>query len=338
MKKFILAVVLFLTVAFIITRVAEMQAIVATLRRGDWRFLLTALILVGVWLINIAASYRAIYQAIGLAVTTENLLPVAVAANFLNIVAPTAGMSGMAVFVAEAHRRNYSPGRAAIAGALYILFDYAAFLCVLAVGLFVLFRRNDLKAGEIIASAILVIMASCIAALIYLGMRSAVRLGKALSWLARHINRLLYPILHREYLSERRAHEFAYEAAEGLRELKREPKNLALPVFLALSKQALLITILLLSFLAFQVPVSIGTVIAGFSIGYLFLIISPTPNGLGVVEGILTLVLSSMYVPISASAVITIAYRGFTFWTPLFIGLIAFRWLGQGKKIPAELS
>lgn len=336
MKKFLLAVVLFLTVAFIITRIAEMQAIIATLQRGDWHFLLIALILVGVWLLNIASCYRAIYQAIGLKETVENLIPVAAAANFLNIVAPSAGMSGMAVFVAEARRRNYSSGRAAIAGALYILFDYAAFLCVLALGIMVLFRRNNLNPGEIIASVILVIMAIGIASLIYLGTHSAVLLGKVLSWMARQVNRLLRPFLHHEYLSERRAHEFAYEAAEGLREMSLVPRNLVLPVILALTKQALLISILLLSFFAFQVPVSLGTVIAGFSIGYLFLIISPTPNGLGVVEGVLTLVLSSMYVPFGAAAVITLAYRGLTFWTPLFIGMIALRWLGKGEKIQAE--
>jgi hypothetical protein len=69
--------------------------------------------------------------------------------------------------------------------------------------------------------------------------------------------------------------------------------------------------------------------VAGFSIGYLFLIVSPTPAGLGIVEGALTITLSSMYIPLEAAAVITLVYRGFTFWVPLLVGMIAFRMLGR---------
>ena len=82
-----------------------------------------------------------------------------------------------------------------------------------------------------------------------------------------------------------------------------------------------------------MVPVSAGTLIAGFSISYLFMIVSPTPAGIGVVEGFLTVALSSMYVPLSDATVITLAYRGITFWIPLFIGLLAFRWTSRADKI-----
>ncbi len=331
MRKFIFAIVLLLTVLVIIGRLAEVQAIVNTLQHGDWRYLFLAIIVVVAWLFNMGFSFLAIYKAIGLEERLSNLMAVAVAAYFVNVIAPSAGMSGLAVFVAEARRRDYSPGKAAIANVLYLLLDYAALLCVLAVGFLILFRRNSLNIPEIVASVILLAIALGMAILIYLGMHSAVQLGKVLSWLGRQVNRLLHPFIHRDYLSERRAHEFAYEAAEGLKELSSTPKNLLLPLGLALIKQGLLIGILLLSFLAFQVPVSAGTLVAGYSIGYLFLIISPTPSGLGVVEGVLTLVLTSMYVPIGAAAVVTMAYRGFTFWLPLLIGIIAFRWLGSKR-------
>jgi uncharacterized protein (TIRG00374 family) len=329
MRKFIFAVVLLLTVLAIIGRLAEVQAIVKTLQHGDWRFLFLAFIVVAAWMFDMGFSLLSIYRSIGLDEKLKNLMAVAVAAYFVNVIAPTVGMSGMAVFVSEARKRNYSPGKAAVASALYVLLDYAALLSVLAVGFLILFRRNNLNIPEIIASGILLAIAIAMAILIYLGMHSAVQLGKVLSWLGGLVNRILRPFIHRDYLSERRAHEFAYEAAEGLKELSRTPKNLLLPLGLALLKQGLLIGILLLSFLAFQVPVSAGTLVAGYSIGYLFLIISPTPSGLGVVEGVLTLVLSSMYVPIGAAAVVTMAYRGFTFWLPLLIGMIAFRWLGS---------
>jgi uncharacterized protein (TIRG00374 family) len=330
MRKLVFAIALLLCIMFVIGQLAEVQAIADTLKQGDWRFILIALIAETAWLINVAASYRAIFQATGVEEKINKLILMSAAANFLNVVAPTAGMGGMAIFITEARQRGYSSGRVTVAGVLYVLFDYAGFLSL---GLFVLFRRNNINTAELGASAILVAIALVLATLLYLGMRSARALGQALAWMARQVNGLLRPFTHREYLSEVRAYQFANDAAEGLRELRHNPKNLLLPILLALSNKILLITILSLTFLAFNIPFSVGTIIAGFSIAYLFLIVSPTPSGIGVVEGALTIALGSLYVPLGAAAVITLAYRGITFWIPLLFGLLAFRILSRQKTI-----
>lgn len=329
MRKFLLAVALLLGVIFVITRFTEVEEIVATLQRGAMRYVLLALVVEAVWLVNLAASFRSIYRTLGIEEDLGTLILVAAGANFVNVIAPAAGMSGAAVFISEAKRRGYSTARATLAGVLYVLFEYAGFLCVLAVGLIVLIRRNNLTKTEVVASAILVLLALAIGALLYLGTRSAQALGKVLAWSAWQINRLLRPLIHRSYLSERRAYEFAHDASDGLGEIRRTPRNLTIPMLLALSSKTLLIVVLFLMFQAFKVPLSVGTLIAGFSIGYLFLIVSPTPAGLGIVEGALTLSLSSMFVPVEAAAVITIAYRGITFWVPLAFGGIALRLLEQ---------
>jgi len=100
---------------------------------------------------------------------------------------------------------------------------------------------------------------------------------------------------------------------------------------LAISNKVLLISILLLTFLAFRIPYTSGTIVAGFSIGYLFLIVSPTPAGIGIVEGVLTLALTSLWVPVEAAAIITLVYRGYTFWLPFVVGMLAFRQIPHEK-------
>jgi uncharacterized protein (TIRG00374 family) len=94
---------------------------------------------------------------------------------------------------------------------------------------------------------------------------------------------------------------------------------------LAFLNKTCLIFILLCCFLAFEVPFSPGTIIGGFAISYLFLIVSVTPAGIGVVEGVMPLALSSLNVPWSQAVIITLAYRGITFWYPMGVGAIAFR-------------
>ena len=97
---------------------------------------------------------------------------------------------------------------------LYLFLDYVAFLFVLALGLIVLFRRNDLDPTEIAASGVMFAIAAGLGFLLYLGSRSADALGNALAKMARLVNRIVNPFIHRDYLSEARAHEFAHEMAE----------------------------------------------------------------------------------------------------------------------------
>ena len=332
MRRFLFALLLFLGIVFLITRFSEVQLIWDTLKKGDWRFLLLALIVQSIWVINLGATYQAIYHSLGTHDHLKRLIPVALASNFANIVAPSVGMSGMAVFISQARKSGLPVGKVTLAGILFVLVDYAAFLCVLALGLVVLFRRDDLDPPEIIASIMLFLLAITMGTLIYIGARSPITLGHILARLARIINRLLFPFLRRDYLSERRAHEFAQEVSDGLEALRSDHRSLLSPLILGLLNKFLLILTLALVFIAFKVPISIGTVVAGFSVGYLFMIVSPTPAGIGFVEGALTLVLSSFYIPLSVAAVLTIAYRGFTFWYPLFLGFLAFRALTKTES------
>lgn len=333
MRKFLFAIVFFLAGLFITLRFAEVQQVWDTLTRGDLRFIGLALVLEAIWVINVATSYKVIYRAMGIDEKFERLILISTAANFVNVVAPSVGMGGMAVFISEAKRGGYSSGRVTAAGVLAILFDYLGFFVLLIIGLFVLFRRNNLSYVEIIASAFLFLLAAFLAYLILIGIRSANMLGNVLARLAHHINSLSKLVVRREYLSEHRAHHFAQEMSSALREIARKPQYLSLGIILGLTSKVILVVILGLMFLAFNVPFTKGTVIAGFSIGYLFWIVSPTPAGIGFVEGGLALALSTLYVPLGAAAIITLAFRGITFWTPLLFGMIAFRILARTSEL-----
>ncbi len=335
MRRVLVTLVFLLALLLVLTNLAEVQDIVATLQRGDWRWLLMAVGVQLAWVVNVAACFRALYRLMAIEETVEHLVPVAAAANFVNVVAPSMGVGGLAVFVTDGRRRGRPAARVTTALALYTLFDYLAFLVVLTLGLAVLFRRNQLGPGELVASAIFLVAAAAIATIVYLGLQAPAQLGVTLARMARAVNALLRPFLRRDYLQVARAYTFAEEIGEGLQLVRRSPEGLWLPFALALSKQALLISILFLCFLAFRQPFSVGTLIAGFSIGFLFTIVSPTPSGIGFVEGALTLGLNSLRVPLGAAAVIALAYRGITFWLPLAYGALAFRWVSrEAETVP----
>jgi uncharacterized protein (TIRG00374 family) len=331
MKKFIVIIVLFLGVGVVALSFGELENILATLKQAHMRYLFVGMALEILWMINLGLAYQSVYRLLGIAEDRNRITQVAMASIFVNVVAPTAGVSGIAVFASEARRRGYSPGKATLAGALFLFIDQVAFLCVLALGWIVLLRRNDLHAGDVTASLILLGLAIFFGFMLYLGYRSAAALGNLLARIAHAINRLVHPFIHREYLSEERAHAFASEVAEGLSDLPERPKQLLVPLLHALGSKTLLIGILICSFLSFDVPFSAGTIVAGWAIGYLFLIVSPTPNGIGVVEGIMPITLASLRVPYEAAVVVTLLYRAVTFWMMLAVGAWAFRKLNVSE-------
>jgi uncharacterized protein (TIRG00374 family) len=338
MRKLIIPLILLLGLVFIFVNIAEVQEVAKTLRRGELGFIILAFGVQLLWSLNVAASYHTVYHAVGLEEKLGKLFVLVLGANFLNVVAPSAGVGGIAVFISEARRQGYSPARVTISGVLVVLFDYIAFLCVLFFGLIVLFRRNNLTMAEIIPSIILLFVALVLGTLIYLGVHSESAMAKALAWMAHQVNRFLWIFIHREYLSEQRAYSFAHEASSGLRRLRQKPHDLLAPFLLSLSNKTLLILILCLVMVAFKVSFSVGTLIGGFSIAYLFFIVSPTPAGIGVVEGAMTLGLTSLNLPLGDATVVTLAYRGITFWAPLLFGFIAIRWLDrkESRVLPNE--
>jgi uncharacterized membrane protein YbhN (UPF0104 family) len=329
-------VLFLLAVYFLLTRFTEVEQVALTLQRGDMKWMVMAVALQFVWLVNVAASFRACYRLLGIEDSIERLLLLALGANFVNVIAPAAGVSGIAVFLTDCRARGKPTGRVTSAVALSILYDYLAFIIVLGLGLTVLIRRDRLGAGEITASAVLLTIASVSPSCSGWGCVPATS-GHVLAWMARTVNRVLGPCAA-ELLSEDAAGSPS-EAAEGLGIARQAPRGaILLPAALALSKQALLISILFMVFMAFGQAFTVGTLVAGYAIGYLFLIVSPTPSGIGFVEGAMTLALTTLRVPLAAATIITLAYRGITLWLTLLYGMIAMRWIGQQPSAPGSVQ
>jgi uncharacterized protein (TIRG00374 family) len=336
MPKLLIVVILFLAITLVIFSFSELEDVVQTLQRAKAWFILPAVLIQAAWYLVLGLMFQSLYSLLGLKETKERLALLATASSFVGVVTPSAGFSGLAIFLADGRGRGHASGKVTVAGALYALLDQAAFLCVLALGIIVLIRRKHLHAGEISASLVLLAIAAFIAFLLYLAYRSPAALGTVLARLAHIINAGLRPFIHREYLSEARAHGFAADVSAGLGSLPEKPRSLLRPFLLALLNKALLMGILVCCFLAFDVPFSAGTIVGGIAISYLFQIVSPTPSGVGVVEGVMAVALRTLGVDFSQAVVVTLAYRGVTFWLPMAAGTLALRSLHLGSTRAAE--
>jgi len=325
MKKLIIVVILFLGVIVVAASFSELGTIVDALKKAHLGFFILAVMIQFVWFMTVGRMYQSVYHLLGIHGRILTLSKIATAASFVNVVAPTAGVGGVALFASEARRRGHPAGKVTVAAALFLAMDQVAFLVVLAIGLVVLWRRNNLDASEISASLILFVTAVVYAFILYLGYRSEEKLSNMLARIVRAVNRVVQIFRRKNYLSETRAREFAHEVAEGFAGLTENTTSLARPVMWGILNKILIMLILACSFLSFEVEFSAGTIIAGFSIAYLFFIVSPTPSGIGIVEGILPLALTTLNVNWSHAVLITLTYRTVTFWVPFGVGAWAFR-------------
>lgn len=82
---------------------------------------------------------------------------------------------------------------------------------------------------------------------------------------------------------------------------------------------------LIMIFAAFGAEVTPIGVIMCYSLFILFTTISPTPQGIGIVEGLVQIAMTSIGYSSGESLAIILAYRGITLWIPLLIGFILFK-------------
>ena len=112
---------------------------------------------------------------------------------------------------------------------------------------------------------------------------------------------------------------------EGAQALRARPWGLLRLLALALTMTALDVASLGALFLAFREALRPGVVVAGYAFGILSWLLSPVPQGIGVVEGVMTLVYTSLGVTAEPATLIVLSFRGLTFWLPMFVGFLLLR-------------
>lgn len=332
-RRLLYAIIFGLTVYFVVRHFDELKLIIETMSRADGRWLLVAIIVQFVWLVAVAANLQACYRLMGIDEALSRMVPLTAAGNFINVIAPSYGAGAMAVFIADGQRRGKPAGKVSTASFLYLVYDYAGFMIVLALGFIVLFDRGLMTPVLIGAALFAITIAVSVILLTTIGVLSAHRMARVLVWLTDLGNRILRPILKRDLLDRSKSERFGLEIAEGLHEIRRSPKSLIIPGIYALTRKAVMASVLFIVSVAFHTTFDLGTLIASFCVSYLFTIASITPSGVGFVEGAMALTQTAMGINPATSAAIALTYRGLTFWLVLLYGFFAIRIVGYKPNL-----
>jgi uncharacterized protein (TIRG00374 family) len=315
----------------VITHLTEIENMIKTLTEGKWQYILAAGILQAFYYILFTLLYHAAFHTAGVKSRIRELFPVMLASLFVNM-APTGGMSGAALFVYDAARRGESAARATAGTVLVQVADYTAFTPILGLGLLYLFQQHDLKIYEINATILLLLVITGLSSVLLMGLWQPERLRHFLDWLQRTINKGASYLKRPPVLLNNWAEKNTIDFAEAATAMVKYPRRLSYTIAVALASHIINLSSLFLVVLAFHQSIGLGILVAGYAMAFLFAGVALIPQGIGVVEGGMALVYTSLGLPVETATVIALAFRGLSFWLPMGVGFFLLRQLNRDVK------
>jgi phosphatidylglycerol lysyltransferase len=326
-----------LIVAFvwvILSRSSEITNLGTTLAQGNWDWVIIAAVLQVVYLIAFTASYKTGFGTVGIKTRFRDMFPLMLGSLFVNAVAPAGGAAGVALFVDDVSRRGNSGARAIAGTIVQMIADFSALTLILIVSMTYLFIWDTLPSYVVWGSIVLLLITGAMSSILIIGMVSPSLLNRVFEWMQGASKRLLDPFMREPLLPEGWATKSAEEFVGASLAIKQYPRRLFNTFGLMLATHLLAIGGLHMLFLAFDEPIYIGTLVTGYAVGILTWIVSPAPQGTGVVEGAMVLVMTSLEVPWNVAVTVTLAFRGMTFWLPVILGFFMLRRIKTFEPTP----
>jgi phosphatidylglycerol lysyltransferase len=322
-KRWILLVLTVLFLWAVVSRFTELEQLKNTLQQGQWMLIFAALASQAIYFTVFTASYQAAFATLDIDTRTRDLIPVTLGSLFVNMVVPAGIAGGTALFAQDLARRGKPATRTATGILLQLIADFSSFTCILVPGLIYLFFEHDLKAYEIGAAIILLLVTIGLSAILLLGIWKPDWLHRVFNFFQQTANRLTSRVRRSPFFAEDWAQKNAEEFNHAARAVTGHPSQLIRTIGVAFLAHLLDITTLYILFRAFNQPVGLGTLVAGYAMGILFWIVSITPQGIGVVEGVMALTFTSLGISGAVATTVVLAFRGLTFWIPMLLGFFA---------------
>ncbi|HHW43707.1 MAG TPA: flippase-like domain-containing protein [Desulfotomaculum sp.] len=325
LPRLIYVLILFFAAAAVALHLGQTTAIRHTLQHSRWGWIAVAILLQGLFLINLSALYHAAYRMVKLPVSFGYMFRLAMSAAFVSAVVPGGTLSGTGLLVYDALRRGLDTARATLANVIFFIFDYLAFLVILFLAIFYLFGRGNLQPYELAAAALLAAGTGILIFLLFLLGFKPTLFAALAGRLSRIAGRLFRKLKPHTPGWEKKTEEIAGRLSAALQAMVKNRPALLRAATHAMLVEGIGLLQLQALFLAFGCGPGPGRLITGYAVGVLFMIVSITPQGVGLMEGAMTAAYTSTGVPLEQAVLVTFIYRAISLWLPVLGGFIFFK-------------
>jgi phosphatidylglycerol lysyltransferase len=242
------------------------------------------------------------------------------------------------LFIDDARRKGQSPAKAA-AGTLFVVFAELLGVALMSLaGLNLLLSSNSLKHEAIVGVIVLIAFLIFLFFVLTFGVWAPKLLKLFIFKIAEWVNKAAIALRFKFRISREQAEGNADELISASQALKAHPIYAMQTIGISLFMFVILIGALALLFPAFGQDITtsegLHRLCAGFVVGMLFWIVSPTPQGIGVVEIAMAVTFYKLGMPYPTALLIALSFRIISFWIPMICGVFFLKNLGSNATEP----
>lgn len=310
---------------FVIHNLSDIQNVLSVLRLGRWQWIMVAALLQVGYYSLYAVLYQTTFRIVGFPTRFREVFPLVLSSLAINVATPTGGAASTLLFMDHAANKDDSPGKAAAGTSLVFVIFLGVLSIIIFASMIYLYIIDKLERFEIIGTILLMLFILIFALLLWAGLRIPKFFKAFFQFLRRLINSIVHFFGRPDLITEQWVESNTNSFSEAAHAIAHHNEGIKQAAWVAAAMHVVNAISLYVVFFAFQQHISFGNLLAGYAMGMLFWTVSPTPQGIGVVEGVMAVVYNGLGIQKEAATIIALAFRGLAFWIPLLIGFALLR-------------
>jgi phosphatidylglycerol lysyltransferase len=280
---------------------AELSQVKSTLVASRWEWLIAGIVVTGIYITLQGLMYVTSFRAIQCKVGIKDTILLFLKRNLISVFLPAGGVSSLAFFTGPVEKKGISKSQIHYASTIYAFVGILSVILVAIPAFIYALVKGNAGGNEWIALASLLLLTGFLL-LLY---RWLMLKGRFYQWTLRH-----FPSI--EFL------------LEDIRSNKVNKGKFLLTVLISLLIEFTGIAHVYIAMKALHFDPSLIAALMGYIISVVFLVVSPFLRGLGAIEVSMSIILVRFGFSNVEAISITLLYRFFEFWLPLFSGVVSF--------------
>lgn len=337
MKKALLIILGIVACCTFIANIDFLSNFLDTMMTGSLVPIVISIILMLARHIIQAISYDSAFAAVGQRTGIWHNIVLIFSLVFINTFCMFSGATGVAFIIDDAHRKGLNAGQSTGGAILSQIGYFAAVMVISIIGFLTMFLTGRTNTLFIVGGLILLLVLMFLSSLFFFGHYKPSVLFKIFRGFEKIINRVIG--IFKKSLRENWGNETAESFIDTSHLLASNPKGTLTTVAYASLSALLNMSCLVAIGYAFGFEV-VEALVAAFAVAAISVLLSPTPQGVGVVEAAIIAIITAYGCPLSAATAIALVYRGIMFWIPFAIGAVLLSQSGffNSKKSESEIQ
>jgi len=258
-----------------------------------------------------ARLYQGLFKISGVKLDYWTLFKSSLELNFVNNVFPSGGVTGISYFGVRMRSNQVTGAKATVVHLLKLVMIFLSFEVLIVLGLVLLAIEGHMN-------SLILLVAGSLTTLLVVGtggfafiIGSKKRIAGFFTWLTLQLNKLLQVVRpgHHETINIERARVLFEDLHENYMLVRNDWRQLKWPFFWGLMANFWEIMAVYVVYVAFDQFVNFGAVIIAYAVANFAGLVSVLPGGIGIYEGLRTLVLAATGIPSKVSLPVTVMYR-----------------------------